>query len=204
MVEIISVVLIGYLLGNVQTSYLLGKLIYKVDIRSLGKGNAGASNALESLGFKFGVVVGMVDILKGTLAVMVARYWAPGEISLQYIAGLLAVLGHVFPFYMNFKGGKGTATLIGMMLGINLWMGVGGMLAIVIFTIVSDYIAIGTLALVLYFIVLSQWLGHGGVALGVTVFTCVLSIYKHSQNFIRIKNLEESRVSQVLLKKNRS
>jgi len=204
MVEIFIVCLLGYLLGNVQTSYLLGKLIYKVDIRTLGKGNAGASNALESLGIKFGLIVGLVDVLKGTLAVILAKGWVPGEVSLQYVAGFLAVIGHVFPFYMHFKGGKGTATLIGMMLGINIWMGVGGMLSIICFTLLSDYIAIGTAALVVYFIAISQWFRHGDIALAITVIMCALSLYKHRHNFIRIKNREESRVSRVLFKKNRS
>lgn len=208
MKDYVLVLLIGYLFGLFQTSYLLGKLFYKVDVRTLGRGNAGASNATENLGFKFGILVGLIDVLKATLSILLIK--AIYDISfdssggaLLYANGAGVILGHNFPFYMHFKGGKGTASLIGMLLGMNPILGLGGMFVITIFSLISDFIAIGTLALVIYVVIATSVLGVGTSSVIISVAIGVMSMYMHRKNFIRIMKKEESRVSRVLGKKGR-
>lgn len=206
MQDILIVIALGYLLGNFQTSYILGKLIRKVDIRTLGRGNAGASNAVESLGWKFGIVVAFSDAFKGLLAVLLVHYFFDVSLDLQgapllYLAGYSAVLGHIYPFFMNFKGGKGTATLVGMMVGLNPWFGVIGIAVIVAITFITDYVAVGTVGLLLWMIAGTLYFNVGWIPLLLAVLGSLLSIYLHLPNFRRIKNKDEGRLSLVLKRK---
>jgi glycerol-3-phosphate acyltransferase PlsY len=200
------VIVLGYLLGNFQTSYILGKLIKKVDIRTLGRGNAGASNAVESLGWKFGIVVAFLDAFKGLLAILLVGYFFKVSLDAQgapllYLAGYSAVLGHIFPFFMNFKGGKGTATLVGMMIGLNPWFGVIGIAIVVAVTFVTDYVAIGTVGLLIWMIAGTIYFDIGLYPLILSILGLLLSVYLHLPNFERIKNKNEGRLSLVLKRK---
>jgi len=206
MQDIFIVIALGYLLGNFQTSYILGKLIKKVDIRTLGRGNAGASNAVESLGWKFGIVVAFLDAFKGLLAVLLVRYFFEVSLDVQgapllYLAGYSAVLGHIFPFFMNFKGGKGTATLVGIMFGLNPWFGILGLAIIIIITFISDYVAVGTVGLLLWMIAGTLYFNIGWIPIVIAILGSLLSIYLHLPNFKRIKNKDEGRLSLVLKRK---
>jgi acyl phosphate:glycerol-3-phosphate acyltransferase len=204
--DLFMVIALGYLLGNFQTSYILGKLIKKVDIRTLGRGNAGASNAVESLGWKFGIVVAFLDAFKGLLAVLLVRYFFKASLDAQgatllYLAGYSAVLGHIFPFFMNFKGGKGTATLVGMMVGLNPWFGVIGIAIIVAITFITDYVAVGTVGLLIWMMAGSLYFNVGWMPIVIAALGSLLSIYLHLPNFKRIKNKDEGRLSLVLKRK---
>lgn len=205
--EILLVVVAGYLMGNLQAAYLLGKWLKKVDIRTLGHGNAGASNAVESLGWKFGVAVGVLDVLKGVLSIWWVKWYfevgfdAAGALLL-YLNGYSVILGHIFPFYMNFKGGKGTATLIGVLLGFHPWLGLLGMLIILVVTWVTDYIAIGTLALTLFVVVMTAFKGLGTGPVIISLLGMALSMKLHWMNYKRIQAGTESRLSKVRKRKN--
>lgn len=201
--EFIIASMIGYLLGNIQTSYLLGKYIKKIDIRTVGQGNAGASNAVESLGWKFGAVVAMVDILKGVAAVVLVRLlfqagFDPEGAPLLYTAGYFAVLGHIYPFFMNFKGGKGTATMIGILLGMNPVYGVIGALLMIITTFMTEYIVVGALALVIYIPAMTFFRDLGMIPLVLSVLCGLLSIKLHVPNYRRIQEGKETKLSNVL------
>jgi acyl phosphate:glycerol-3-phosphate acyltransferase len=200
------IIVLGYLLGNFQTSYILGKLIKKVDIRTLGRGNAGASNAVESLGWKFGVIVAFFDAFKGLLAILLVRHFFNVTLDAQgapllYLAGYSAVLGHIFPFFMRFKGGKGTATLVGLMIGLNPVFGVLGIAIIVAITFITDYVAIGTVGLLVWMIAGTIFFNVGPYPLILAILGSLLSIYLHLPNFKRIKNNDEGRLSLVLKRK---
>ncbi|MFH5835930.1 glycerol-3-phosphate acyltransferase [Proteiniclasticum sp. C24MP] len=204
--DYIIVALIGYLLGNIQSGYLLGRLIKKVDIRNLGQGNAGASNAVESLGWKFGVVVALIDILKGVFAVLLVKHLFSVGFNkegalLLYIGGYSAILGHIYPFFMKFKGGKGTATLIGILLGMNPVYGIIAMFIIAGVTFATDYIAIGTLSLLIYVLFMTIFKDLGLWPVMITLLGGLLSIKLHIPNFKRILNGEETKLSTVLHRK---
>ena len=201
--DFIIAAVFGYLLGNIQTSYILGKYVRKIDIRTLGQGNAGASNAVESLGWKFGAVVAIVDVLKGVVSILLIRqlfnagFDAEGA-PLLYIAGYSAVLGHIYPFFMNFKGGKGTATMIGILLGMNPVYGVIGIFIIISTTFITDYIAVGTLALVIYISAMTFFKDLGFLPLVISILGGLLSLKLHLPNYRRIQEGKETKLSNVL------
>lgn len=206
MKEIIISAVVGYLLGNIQAAYILGKLIKKVDIRTMGQGNAGASNAVESLGWKFGVLVAIIDVLKGAVSILLIKMLFKVELNsegafLLYLAGYTAILGHIYPFYMNFKGGKGTATLIGILLGMNPLYGLIGILFIAATTFLTDYIVLGTAALTTYVVVLTYLKDLGPGALILSILGALLSMFLHRKNYKRIKLGTETRLSKVLGRK---
>ncbi|MBR0385056.1 MAG: glycerol-3-phosphate acyltransferase, partial [Erysipelotrichaceae bacterium] len=144
---VISIV-IGYLLGCINNAYLISK-VKGFDIREKGTHNAGASNMKLQLGWGYGVLTALLDIAKGTVAVFLARYLYPDTSVCWFAAGAMAVMGHIFPFYMNFKGGKGYATYVGFMLGIDWRVGVACIIYGVIATLVINYIAISTITTVI-------------------------------------------------------
>ncbi|NLL63698.1 MAG: glycerol-3-phosphate 1-O-acyltransferase PlsY [Ruminococcaceae bacterium] len=112
---VLLILVISYLLGSFQTSYIFGKLFKKVDIRDYGSGNAGTTNSFRVFGAKIGVAVLLIDILKGIVAVLLVKLaFKCDSVALQLLAGLFVTLGHNYPFYMKFKGGKGVAAAIGI------------------------------------------------------------------------------------------
>ena len=119
----ISLLILAYLLGALPFSIIAGKVLKGIDIREYGSGNAGATNTFRVLGKKAGIPVLLLDVLKGYAAVSLACYSAYNPetemyINLSLAFGVAAVLGHVFPVYVGFRGGKGVATLLGMMIGV--------------------------------------------------------------------------------------
>ncbi|TAH63236.1 MAG: glycerol-3-phosphate acyltransferase, partial [Gottschalkiaceae bacterium] len=117
MINTIIIAIISYLLGNFATSYILGKIFKKTDIRMHGSGNAGATNALRVFGIKLAAATFLFDALKGVLAVIIGRMIL-GDIG-GYIGGVFVVVGHNWPIVLRFKGGKGVASTIGVALTIN-------------------------------------------------------------------------------------
>ena len=121
------VIVLAYLIGSIPTSVWVSRHFFGIDIREYGSGNAGATNTFRVLGPKWGTVVMIVDMLKGTAAVSLAHLlpqYASHEtlfLNLQICLGLAAVLGHIFPIWAEFRGGKGVATLFGLVLGISPW-----------------------------------------------------------------------------------
>jgi glycerol-3-phosphate acyltransferase PlsY len=106
------IILLAYLLGSVPFSYIVARIVTRIDIRLLGDGNAGAKNTSETVGFWAGVLVALLDIGKGALAVLLAQRFSGSEI-IAFLAGGAVVLGHDFPIYLKFKGGQGMATMTG-------------------------------------------------------------------------------------------
>jgi len=185
------IILIGYLLGNLQSAYILGRVFKKVDIRELGFGNAGASNAAVSFGWSWGVAVALLDIAKAFLSVMIVRsLMATGFVEQgffpMYLNGAAVILGHDFPFFMRFKGGKGTASYAGMLLGINPLLGFAGIILTTIVTVVTDHIAIGTLVLTTSALICAIVLGHGLPSVAISFMLWAISTWKHIPNFKRI------------------
>jgi glycerol-3-phosphate acyltransferase PlsY len=109
------IVILGYLLGSIPTGYIAGRVFKKVDIRQLGDGNMGAQNAFRQLGAKIGVAVGLIDAGKGALAVLIAQLASQPQIAIL-LAGAAAVIGHNWPVFLRFRGGRGEATTIGVLL----------------------------------------------------------------------------------------
>jgi glycerol-3-phosphate acyltransferase PlsY len=193
------VITLGYIFGCLQWSYIIGKLLKKQDIRNLGGGNAGASNTVTVFGWKMGVAVGLLDILKAIISIIIIRYILKSTDMFElYLNGTSVVLGHNYPFFMGFKGGKGTASTVGMMLAINYKLGLLGILVIFLVTVLSDYIALGTMALVTFFVIATLYLGYGPQCLVLAIFLALLSAYKHLPNMKRILARQESGLRDAL------
>jgi acyl phosphate:glycerol-3-phosphate acyltransferase len=151
MLEIILLIL-AYLLGSISTAVVLSKIAFGTDIREHGSGNAGATNTFRVLGKKAGIIVMLVDVLKGALAVKLAFLhlnFVPGSnafITLQVGLGIAAVVGHIFPIWANFRGGKGIATLFGIILAIQ--PEIAGLLAVVfvVMLLATKYVSVSSIS----------------------------------------------------------
>lgn len=202
MEKTLLVILIGYLMGCLQWSYILGKTIKKTDIRTLGRGNAGASNTVTVFGWKMGVAVGLLDILKAIISILIIRYFIKNFTTLDiYLNGTSVILGHNYPFFMKFRGGKGTASTLGMLFGIDYRLGIIGLLVILAITVFTDFIALGTISLVIFFVLATIYLGFGTACVLITIFIAAQSIYKHIPNLKRILAKEEDGLRDALKKK---
>jgi len=201
MINTLISMLVGYLLGSVQSAYLIGRLVGKMDIREQGSGNAGASNVTSILGVKYGVIVGLVDILKGVLAVLVVKMIFPASPDLAYLSGLMAVIGHIFPFYLRFKGGKGVATLVGMMFGINWKLGLLFFLLVAVPALVTDYIVAGSFTTFIALPIVSFFQQQSIPVLILSIALTVLCFYLHRHNIQRIRAGEELKIRATVFKK---
>mgnify|MGYP006277689853 CR=1 FL=1 len=196
MFGILLVAIIAYLIGNFSTSYILGKHLKNVDIRTKGSGNAGATNALRVLGKKIALLTFLIDAFKGILAVII------GQLIIQdtggLIAGIFVVIGHNWPFILKFKGGKGIATTIGAATFINPLPAIIAIILGILIIIKTKYVSLGSvsaMALVpfLYLLVESPF------QIKYFIFFLILSImavYKHKSNINRLIKGEESKLGQ--------
>ena len=198
-IEIIILLVVAYLLGSVTTSVWVGKLFFNKDIRKHGSGNAGAANTFRILGVKAGVSVLIIDIVKGFFAVKL--YWfsaIPDKYphSLDFLMIFLcisAVIGHIFPIYAGFRGGKGVATLFGSVLAIHpLAATVSAFIFIIIFIVFRYFSLSSMIAGVSYPIVLILIFNVESLSLIIfSVTIAVLLLLTHRKNIIRLVNNEE-------------
>src|SRR6185312_2628436 len=152
MIETQDVILViaAYLLGSIPTSVWIGRRFYSKDVREFGSGNAGATNTLRTLGKKAGAIVLLIDIFKGWLAVALVTLsnypQHSGErIHLEVALALAAIIGHIFPIYVGFKGGKGVATTMGIIIGISPVIALLCMIVFAIVLIVSHYVSLASM-----------------------------------------------------------
>lgn len=200
---IIKILLIisAYLIGSVPSSVWIGKRFYGLDVREHGSGNAGFTNTVRVLGWKAGLPVFFIDVLKGYIAVSVIRLtsvYIPGTadfVNYQLILGAAAVLGHIFPVYVNFKGGKGVATLLGLLLAIQphptlICMGI----FLVVF-LTTRYVSLSSMIAGISFPILIIFVFKTTIS-SLIVFSMIVSILlilTHQKNIERLLNREESK-----------
>lgn len=195
--------LIAYLLGSVPTAVWVGKMKYGIDIREHGSRNAGATNTFRVLGKKPGVVVLSIDVLKGFTAVFIpfifsGYSWASEElINIQLVAAIMAVLGHVFPLFAGFRGGKGVATSLGVVIGIHpLAAGICMGLFLIVF-ISSKFVSLGAITAAVVFPLLVIFLFKSD-SIWLNAFAIVLSaavILAHHKNIKRLLSGEENKMN---------
>lgn len=196
------IILAAYLLGCSNMAYYLGKL-KDVDMTKAGSGNLGASNTTVLLGWGAGVIVGIHDIAKAALAVFLAELLFPELAFAGAAAGVACVLGHIYPFYLKFKGGKGLASFIGMSLILDWKVAAVAILLLVLVTVVTQYIALGTLTVSvtvpvgIAIVTQSLW-----VPLILGIATAVM-FFKHIDNIQRIRNRTEIRLGSTVKGENR-
>lgn len=211
---IVLAIILSYFIGAIPSSIWVGKLIRGIDIRNYGSGNAGTTNTFRILGWRIGVIVGIVDLIKGyTATFFVSRLtfqfgssipsifnWDPLMIAM-IITGLIAVLGHIFPVYVNFKGGKGVLTAAGILLAIEP---VSVLLVVVVFVAIlfpSRYVSLASITAAFSYpiilFILKYWINLT-IDGSVIVFAIILAlsiILKHQTNIRRLLEGNENRIS---------
>lgn len=178
-------ILLGYFLGCSNMAVYIAKL-KKVDLRSSGSGNPGTSNVVILMGWKIGILVGLHDIGKAYLAVALAKLLFPELAAVAEVAGIACVLGHIFPFYLKFKGGKGFASYIGMTLALNWKFALIVMVVVALITLVTDYLVLGTFTTIL---AVPVYMGIATKSLLAALILCVgtaVIFYKHRENMVRL------------------
>lgn len=183
----VAVILLGYLLGSSNLAYFLSRM-KKTDLTAAGTGNLGASNTVVLMGWKAGVAVAVHDAGKALLAVLLARMFYPDLPHVGAVAGVASVLGHIFPFYLKFKGGKGFAAYIGMTIALNWKLALVILALVVVITVVTDYIVLGTTTTIVA-VPISLGVMHHSVVLPLILLVATLVILgKHWENYPRIFN----------------
>ena len=177
--------LAGYLLGCSNMAYWLS-LLRKVDIRNQGTGNLGASNTAVLLGWGAGIVVALHDIGKGVLTVLLAKFLFPDTEAVGAVAGVACVLGHIFPFYLKFRGGKGLASFMGIVAVLNWKVALAVTVLLVLVTLVTDFIALGTISVSMAAPV-GIWCTTGKIVIPLILCVAtVVMVIKHMDNIQRI------------------
>jgi len=207
------IILLSYLLGSIPTSIWVGKIYKKIDIRKYGSGNAGATNTFRILGWKAGVIVALIDLAKGfTAAYFISNLgYVVGDIPahvgawdthvfMQVVAGVSAVIGHMFPLYAKFKGGKGVITAAGMLYAIEPYSISVALLVFIIVLFTSHYVSLASISaafiypFVMLFMRYVLMIHLDGSQI---VFASILAaglIIKHISNIRRLLNGEENRI----------
>ena len=188
----ILVIILSYILGNSNMAKYIAA-VKKVDLSAGGSGNPGASNAVILMGWGAGVLTAVHDIGKSALAVILARVLFPDLPYIGAVAGVSSVLGHIYPFWMKFKGGKGFASYLGMTIALNWKVAIVVLLLLVVVTLVTDYIVAATANTI---IIVPIWLGIASRSLVLALILLVGSAviaWKHRENFARILNGTEIR-----------
>lgn len=180
-----AIIIGAYLIGSSNMAYYLSKYQNK-DVRSAGSGNLGTSNAVILLGWGAGVLVAIHDIGKAILAVLLTNWLFPGLEFAGAVAGVSCVLGHIFPFYLRFRGGKGFASFLGMTIGLNWKLALVVLIMVVVVTLVTNYIVAATVTTVVTVpVAMGIMYGSWILALVLCVAAGVI-LYKHRENFVRI------------------
>jgi glycerol-3-phosphate acyltransferase PlsY len=203
MEEYIIVLLAGYLLGSLPTAVWVGKYKYNIDIREHGSFNAGATNTFRVLGKKAGTLVLLVDVFKGAFAVLMPFFlfdygWSSDNlIQLKIVAGIAAVLGHIFPIFAKFNGGKGVATSLGVVIGLHPLAALICLGIFLVAFIISNYVSLGAILAAVSFPIIIQFI-FLNQNLSLRYFSIVLSIAviaAHRKNISRLINGTENKMN---------
>lgn len=208
---IVGLCLLSYLLGSIPTAIWYGETYHGIDIRLHGSGNAGATNTFRVLGRKAGSIVLFVDALKGFLATGLAAvlfYFRLVDwetcVTLKILFGFLAVIGHLLPIFCDFKGGKGVATTLGMVLALHPQAALVSILVFLVVFAVSKYVSLGSMIASLAFPIMLV-VGVFGEELPILIyfgsFVALLVVFTHRQNIVRIFQGTENRMYLIPRKK---
>jgi glycerol-3-phosphate acyltransferase PlsY len=181
------VILMGYLLGCLSLSYFISK-IKNIDIKNNGSKNLGASNTVALVGWKAGIAVAIHDAIKAMIAIFIASVFFKNVPYAPYIAGAASVFGHIFPFYLGFKGGKGLASFVGMLLALNVVYGIIALVILAVITIVSDYIVLGTFTLIGLSPIVIVFLTKDIMCGFIVAIASVMIFIKHIENIKKLIN----------------
>lgn len=199
-----TVFILAYLLGSIATAVWIGRIFHKVDVREHGSGNAGTANVIRVLGWKTGIPVLLIDIMKGFLASLLPSIFNLAEagsatlVNLQILAGLLAITGHIFPVFAGFRGGKGVATVFGVLLALNPLLTVSCFGVFLLVFLITGYVSLSSISAGVSFPLL-LFLFFNTPSLIFKVFAVIVAIVliiTHRKNISRLLRGEESKLFQ--------
>jgi glycerol-3-phosphate acyltransferase PlsY len=208
----IIALILAYLMGSIPSAVWIGKSLYGVDVREFGSGNAGATNTFRVLGKKAGLTVLLLDILKGWLAVAMATFIseAPPQTSqfvdLQIVLGVAAVIGHIFPVFAGFRGGKGIATLFGVILAAHPLACLLSLGVFILVFVAFRYVSLGSISAAIAFPVVVITVFADRVVPSMVIFSIMVAILvmiTHQKNIERLIRREESKMKLVTRRKQR-
>jgi glycerol-3-phosphate acyltransferase PlsY len=191
----IVVAVLSYLVGSIPTGYLLVRLAGKKDVRQFGSGSTGATNVLRVGGWKTALPVALVDVLKGLLPVVLAGRWFDDPVFAA-LCGLLAVVGHCFPFAIGFRGGKGVATSLGAYAAIAWAPVLGGAGLFLVVVGLTRYVSLGSILASLAIPVILYFAGGPPAVAGVALAIAVLVVVRHGGNIRRLINGTERKLGE--------
>lgn len=202
--EILYTIIVGiiaYLIGSINSSILISKAVTGKDIRKSGSGNAGATNMLRTMGKKYAIITLLIDILKGVVALLLAKLAISfGAYAYStYIAGVCVVLGHNFPIFFGFRGGKGVATSLGVVLLLDWKIGLITLVIALLIMALTKYVSLGSVTAAIVFIALQIISMSVSGTFDLTRFICVLIlggllIIRHRANIVRLLNGTENKL----------
>jgi acyl phosphate:glycerol-3-phosphate acyltransferase len=185
------ILVLAYLLGSIPSGLLIGKTFYGKDIREHGSGNLGGTNTFRTLGVKAGMIVTIMDILKGTVATLLPLLFESDVHML--LAGVFAVIGHMYPVFANFKGGKAVATSAGVLLGYNYILFLILLAVFFICLYATKYVSLSSMIAAVLAFTYSIFTGDIPLIIVVGILT-IFVVYRHRANIVRIKNKTEPKI----------
>ena len=194
------IVFLGYLFGSFPSGYLAGRVAKGIDIRSLGSGSTGATNVLRHIGKRAAIAVFLIDVLKGSLSILLAKYLLLDD-SWQVAVGISTLIGHIWPVWLNWRGGKAVATGLGIFLGISWQVGLATLgifiLMITFFRIVSLASISASLALPLIMFISFKDSSISLPFLLISLLAMTLVIWRHRENIVRLIKGKEPKIGQI-------
>ena len=199
MINYLIIILVSYFIGSISTSYIIAKRMMGVDIRTQGSGNAGSTNVLRTLGKKAGILTFVGDLLKGVIAVLIAKAIATiahtDVATASYIAVVFVVIGHNWPIYLGFRGGKGVATSLGAMIAVNPVIALSCFAFFILIVYVTKYVSLGSVLGICTSPIIMFFIGNYK-GLAVTLFLSASVIFKHRENIKRLLNGTERKIGE--------
>ena len=193
------ILFLGYLFGSFPSGYLAGRIAKGIDIRSLGSGSTGATNVLRHIGKRAAITVFLLDLFKGVLSILLAKYFLLND-SWQVAIGLSTLIGHIWPIWLNWKGGKAVATGLGIFLGLSWQVGLATLgifiTMITLFRIVSLASVSAALALPLIMFLSFSTSNFSLPFLIISLLAMTLVIWRHRENIVRLIKGKEPRIGQ--------
>ena len=195
MLQILIILLISYLIGSIPFGVVIGRFA-KVDLQKSGSGNIGATNALRTMGKKLGALVFVLDFLKGALPTYLAVLLF-GDPVISVLVGFMTVIGHIFPIWLGFNGGKGVATTAGIILPLTPDLFFIGLVFFVAIVFLTRFVSLGSVSIMVLVSILMFLLQKPLPYSILTVALSILVIYKHKDNLKRLMDGTENKIGEV-------
>lgn len=195
--NIILFAVISYVFGNINPAIIITKIKKGIDIRTVNSQNAGATNVTITLGFKYGIMIALLDIFKGVIPVLIARLVYPENDAVWFLMGFMVMIGHIFPIFYQFKGGKGTATLVGVLVTATPVFGILLFILSVVLLLTTKFIAIPSILAAVITPIYLYFSPYSNEAIWIMLIFMVISLYKHRMNIVNIVTGRETSLNDI-------